>query len=829
MSKEEAGQVGISRRSFVKTAAVAAGATALTYSAQPVLRTLAADYKAGQAADAGEQIFRVVCQPNCGQAHCGLVAHVRDGKLVKTAAVLDNPDPRFDRRGCVKGLSHVQWVYNAERIKYPMKRAGERGEGKWERITWDEAITTIADKFNGLRKDYGNQSIAVTSMTGSYGMVHGTYGAVYRFRCASGATLPEYCIDWAAAVGFARVFSGSGTVEDMGNGYWDMPNARTIFAWGWNITESSPQNWHWMADAIENGTKLVVVDPRLSGVATKADTHVRLRPGSDTVLALSMMQVIIENGLENKDFLRKTTVAPFLVRNDTKQFLRANDLTGTAPKMSASSPTKSVEPYMVWNPATGAVGTSDEVAESALEGSYVVNGIKVTTAFQLLKDLVDEYTPEAASKLTDVSPKVIQEIAVLYATNGPATIHIGYGFDKYYNGDVTAHALSTLASITGNIGIPGGSVGFNAEMKGGALHFNLEYMAPGFKFAPSIPWVVFLDVLKDGTFKGKPYPIKAMLNLNGNVVSNMADQRETIDVVLPKLELIVTADSVMTDTCRYSDIVLPATHWFETNELTTPFGGYLSYVQLSEKALEPAFEAKSNLDVLSLLAAKMGIGQHFDRTDEQFMEFILDQEAPKKLGITLPALKERKAIFNFAPGAGNGVANPELKFATASGRLEFYQPNPVPRMDWGQEFDADFYRLPRFQPPAEAWPDNPLHAKYPLVNNQEHPRWRAHTTFGRIPWLKELDPEPIIKLSRADADARGIKSGDTVEAFNDRGSVTLKAIVDDGLPPGMTNIPKGWERHQFIKGGYQELTARHVNPMNANQAYSDVLIEVKKA
>jgi molybdopterin-containing oxidoreductase family molybdopterin binding subunit len=137
-------------------------------------------------------------------------------------------------------------------------------------------------------------------------------------------------------------------------------------------------------------------------------------------------------------------------------------------------------------------------------------------------------------------------------------------------------------------------------------------------------------------------------------------------------------------------------------------------------------------------------------------------------------------------------------------------------------------RLPYFRPPAEAWKDSPLFAKYPLVFLQELSRFRTHSQWYNTPMLRELDPEPLAKMSREDAKARGIKTGDIVEVFNDRGRAVVKAEVNDSISTGILSIPKGWQREQFIDGCFQELTNTEVDPMSVNFAYFDCLVDVRK-
>ncbi|WP_018306524.1 molybdopterin-dependent oxidoreductase [Desulfitobacterium hafniense] len=811
-----------SRRTFLKSSAAAAAVTgvALANPGQRVLQALEqTNPQAAAQAAQGEEIFNGVCRPNCGNS-CRLNVHVRDGRVVKTS-MGKMPDPRYNRI-CLRGLSHAQRMYSQNRIKYPMKRVGERGEGKWERISWEEAINTIVEKFNGIRKQYGNQAVSFTSCSGSYGILSCPMSGHYvRLKNAMEATSIGSSVDVAFSKGINSVIGG---------GLWwnsneptDYKNARTIIAWGTNPVDAWLHSWHFIADAIENGAKLIVIDPVFTPTAAKADMYVPVRPASDAALILAMMQVIIEENLTDKPFMLAHTVAPFLVRSDNKHFLRRSDLTGKAVAQGEK------DPYIVWDQTANQARPGDEVEMPALEGTFNINGISVTTAFSLLKELAYQYTPEKAEKLTDVSPEVTRTLARLYATNTPSTIIPGFGNDRYTNGNIQGHALGALAAITGNIGKPGASVGMFEPQNPLFPFLNFaEFAYPDGKRSKSVTVLKLREVMETGMYMGKPHPIKALFVHHGNPVNTMANQNDWLNHIIPKLEFIVVADIDMGDTAQYADILLPVAHWFEQEEYVLT--GNNTVMQFNEKAVEPAFEAKTDMDIVRLLAPGLGVGQYFTQSDEEFMRILLNSDKVRAANITYERLRKEKAI-RWMPGS---VEKPFIwaeggKFPTPTGRAEFYIENPTPNTNFGQTFDVDIERLPNFRPPIEAWPENPLYKKYPLVCLMNRERWRVHSQFHNIPWLRELEPEPIVKINPVDANARGIKNGDTVEVYNDRGHVVLKAVVSDGLRPGVINMSRGFQRNQHIAGSFQELTASHLNPYTVNHAYHDTLVEIRKA
>jgi molybdopterin-containing oxidoreductase family molybdopterin binding subunit len=766
------------------------------------------EHQKKQLEETEEQVFSCMCVGNC-QSRCRLYVHVRDGKAVKIS-MAPFPDPRYNRI-CLRGISHLQRIYDPTRIKYPMKRVGERGEDKWERISWDEAIDTIATKWKAYQEEYGKQSVAFSTLSGDMAMINGLY-SVTRMAHMMGATLTESSLDMGDTFGLGRVIGNMGTFNQR-NDPADLANASTVLVWAANPIDSHPHDWRFIAEAQEAGGKVVVIDPRFTATAAKADQFIPIRPGSDAALALAMAEAIIAENLMDTDYLRDHTVAPFLVRDDTKRFLRQSHLSGIAPEPGQP------DPYIVWDPETKAGRILAEVAAPALEGTFTIEGINVSTAFTVLKEFLTDYTPEKASALCEVEPDVIRDIARLYAGNKPASIY--NGFIQYDNGLQTGHAWGILASLTGNIARKGASLGHC-----GRAFYScnlLPYLFPRGMNSPVIPWIYLPEVLKSGKFKGKPHPIKSIYFSCSNAVTNNPDQKKIINEILASIEFIVVADIVHTDTTKYADMILPVAHWFEVMEFVQ--GPDQPNSTLSEKALEPAFESKGNMDIFRLLGTALGYGEHFKYTDEEFIKMLIDTDLSRSLGLTWERLQKEKVIQTLPSCWINWEGD---KFPTPSGRLEFYLENPQPRIDCGIPIDQDRERLPIFTPPVEAWPDNPLMKKYPLIYHTDRVRWRLHSQWQDSGWLRELDPEPTVKIHPQDAASRGIKTGDMVEIFNDRGHVVLKAILSEGVRPGMVSVPKGWRRDQFKEGSYQELTHDRINYSSYNLSFYDVVCEVRK-
>ena len=789
----------ISRRRFLKLAAGAAAVSATVYgfgSAKALsLPIPPATFRTSQAGSpqAVEKIVHGACAPNCWSG-CKLLVHVRDGKLVKTEK---GPlqDTRYDRI-CLRGLTHVQRTYHPDRLQYPLKRVGERGEGKWQRISWDEAIDTIAAKLAGIKEKYDSKAVCFVTTSGYYGILNGFYGANVRFANMFQGTYGSAALDSAMPLGMFQVLGGPS--HNQGNEAADLANAKTIIVWGSNVTESNLQNWHFVADAIDNGGKLIVINPNFTIGASKADVWVSVRPGSDAAFALAMVNVIIKNTLYDRQFLLDHTVAPFLVRQDNGQFLREKDaVQGGSDK------------YMVWDQASNqAVPFDASGLTPALTGTYSVKGMQSDTAFQLLSDLAEQYSPEKSKTITGVPENVVEKVAREYATSKPATIYWGFGLDRYHHADLTGRALAILAALTGNIGKPGATPwgGF-----GGATLVSSP-LRTGKWTNPTGTSATFLNnlLVYDAIEKGEPYPIKALVVTNSNYVITFPNQNKILHDLFPKLDFIVVADLFMTDTAKYADIVLPSTSWFENEDVVASMH---PHVMFQEKAIEPLYECKSDLEIFTLLGKKMGAGQQWSKTAEEYMQLIFDDPKLRDAGITLEKLKSEGSL-RVVPAPY--IPFQDLKFGTPSGRIEFYS----------EKLNE---KLPVFHPPIEAWPDNPLASKYPLVCIQAGSRFRVHTQYFNTPWLRELDPRPFVEINPFDAKLRGVNDRDVVEVYNDRGNVKLHAKLSEALRPGMVNISRGCTTSQFIQGNSQQLVADHRNPDTLNCSFFDTLVEVKKA
>lgn len=795
----------LNRRTFLKASAAAIASSAvLGNSGVFTERAFAQEEDTGHAPDV---VKPGTCR-GCG-AGCQMNVHARDGKIVKVSRRIQ-ADPDLTRI-CNKGLTHALRVYEEGRLKYPMKRVGERGSGEWEQISWDEAITTITDKWKKVAEKYGPAANAF--LKGSGNMSPDAHHTL-RLRSAMGATLIDpaqdrvYYAAFPATVGYG---SGGG-----GAGQGDYANAKHLILWGANPAEAASQTFHYMLRAKEQyGTKIITIDPNLTTTGSKADIWVPIQPGTDGALALSMINVLVNEGLANEDFLSARTVAPFLVKDSDGKYLRLSDLGKAEPG--------SLEDKPVVRATDGTVGLPEDVPEPVIKGSYTIDGCDVTTAYSLLIERANEWPPEKASELCDVPVERIKELAHM-VVDGSCSFNIGLGLNQITNGYPTYISIISLIMVAGQFGNPGNSgTGFIRGAAAASWNpYALEVLpdAPPSNtfYAPAL-----LNCLDSKKYGDTDINIKTLYVWNHNLFGTEVGGNKWREF-LEGVELFAVADVIHNSTTSYADIVLPACHYFECESAS---GDSTPYVFYSAKSAEPLYESKSDFEMSQMFFERMGLQEFGFSTIEEVMAAVFDNPASKALNLSWDRVKEEKAVPTFE--FDNRVFGQEGKFNTPTGRLQFYQEKiKTDGGNWGQELDFMKERLPYWEPPQEASMDNPLAKKYPLVFTSERSKFKGHTQFTRIPWFLELENEPYVCANPIEYERRGIADGDYIRLFNDRGHCTLRARYSNGIRPGMVVIDHGWDKDQFVDGFYCDLAGPLLHPVVANSYYFDVLVEMEK-
>ncbi|MBS5477912.1 MAG: molybdopterin-dependent oxidoreductase, partial [Coriobacteriia bacterium] len=518
------------------------------------------------------------------------------------------------------------------------------------------------------------------------------------------------------------------------------------------------------------------------------------------------------------DFLKTKSIAPYL-RKEDGTFLRLSDL-GLEPEGEGD---EAVDAEVVWDEDAGTYGSVNTVANPAVRGSYEIEGVTYQTVLDYVLEGIKEYTVEKAAEVCDLPKEKIEEVAELYATAKPAAIANYQGTGHYTNSRHFYKNIMLLACLTGNYNqqgsflfynilgeaaeldnavLPGVDVSELVKVEGGKTEFNMSS-------------IYFPQVMETGKLGDEEVPIKVAYIMQANPMSSDCGTTE-LKEAFDKLDLLVVADPYMSDTARYADIVLPIAMTWEKEDSD---GGF----SLLEKAVEPAGECKTDMDVFRLLADAMGYDDLYPMSDEEYLRAALDTPTNRENGSTYDDYKEKRVIVNFAEGERLAPGT-----STYAGiRNAFYIENPTPRNYDGREIDWDLERRPCWEEAVEASVNSPEHEKYPLFAFSIHEMYQGQSVFSDTPWLNELRVEPQIDISEEAALARGIKQGDMVRAFNDRGSVVLKAHVTKGIRPDCVRLPHGPQIGDFVAGHNTDLTRQIMDPMSGNSCYNDILCEVE--
>ncbi|MEG1906815.1 MAG: molybdopterin-dependent oxidoreductase [Gordonibacter sp.] len=751
-----------------------------------------------------EESFVYTACPGWGDhEYCAIKTIVKDGKIIRTEPASYTGHEKNEGHICQKGVMSCRQPYNPERLTTPLKRAGERGEGKWEEISWDQALNEISEKLAEQRVKYGPESLSLWYITASYPSSLGLAGVLTtRFAGVYGAVMPMEAYGLDNGPLYASYF-------DLGNTWryittdprnWD--NSDYLIVWGANPVENQQRMARHIVEAKSRGAKVVDIGLLFDGTAGYADQFIPVKPASDPALGLFMVNYIISSDLHKKDFLLEHTVAPFLVRDDTNEFMRDGD--GN---------------YLVVDKTHGFVAVTPGVkeipgaTELEITGSYEVFGVPCKTAFMRLEEHVAPYTAEYQERITGVPAAIATQLAHEYATAENAFILGALGI-RYQNQGEIYRTYYLLAALTGNLGHPGAGVTSELGPGGWTVMFN---------DAPMVAPNGFED------FKARPYrqadwydqientddPVcKALIIISGNPVHNCPNRQRWIERVLPKIELVVDFDIWITDTGEYADYILPDTQPFERYDLI--YSAAYNHIVLQEPAIEPPAEVHDVTDLFTGLANRLGLEQFFDKTVEEWIEMRLATDDPLVANIEPPLtykrLKEEKLVRMATPPIDWDPFF-DMQFSTPSGRIEFYCERLVP-----VDSQLAKYKEPLEVPTVQSKADG-KNEEYPYQFFSGRQRFFMQSMFTNDPVMRELSGgKPTARINPMDAEHEGIKDGDRVEAYNQRGHVIAICRLDEAIPPGTIQVWFGWRKKHFEEGMYSELLV----PLGSYETIDDV-------
>lgn len=841
----------LKRRDFMKMGLAAGAMTAL----KPRFFRYAGE-AAASPDETSNAVVRSTCSPNCTGA-CGFLAHVSDGRITTLIQSADYPENEYNPRGCLRGLSMMNLIYGKDRLKYPLIRTGERGSGKFRRATWDEALDYTAGKLNEITAKYGPEAVAVTIQVPGTGYVH--KGAFVRLAGLANWSI-HHGYDQNGDLPMFWPMTFGVQSEEFESLEWT--NSRYTMVFGSNLIQTRLPDAQHTLRAKKNG-KLVVFDPDYCSTSAKADEWVSIKLDTDAAMGLGMAKVIIDRDLHDKDFLRDFTDMPVLVRKDTGKRLLAADVKALAEAAGNWKHPEYRSLFVIHNEKGFSILNPESLKPTGadLDGEYTVeltdgNMVEVRTTFNELRDVLKGYTLDKVSAITEVPAEQIERIAVEAATNKP--IHVIYGASNYqwYNGDLKGRALSLLPVLTGCIGISGGGISTYAGQY--RIRFDLkEWWLPR---EGKLNWVPYLHFLQGG---GKNYPkngIKAMIGGWGNPF----DQHNMANILRDRassgdIEFVVTFDFQMTTSCQWSDVVFPATSWYENYELTATI--LHPYLQIQQPAIKPMFESKPGLWVMRELAKRLNPefekffypGLNEDEASLKVMELLLETGGPEVRDITLGMLKKGPVrLHSTAPNdrqipfweqVHERVPFPPRSYppplpVTArflrSGRIEFYKDEDL-FLQMGEQlpvhketFSETEYKL-----------DPAVRAKYRLRFITKNSLYRVHSTHSNNVWLNELQRHmPKVFLNEADAGERGIKTGDFAEIYNNRGKTKAYAVIDPGCRMGTVILEEGWWAKYLNDESYNSLTMPWIKPLHEiyfvpgiwspTTVWNECLVEVRR-
>lgn len=803
-----------SRRSFLKWSAAAGAATGLVAcSKQPSPYSHPSEGLVPNGTgrvDVDRTVWNA-CLANC-QSRCALRLQVKEGKVVRVLPDNTGGNELNNLRNiaCVRGRNQRERIYSPDRIKHPMKRAGKRGEDKWVQISWEEAFDTIASELKRVKETYGNEAIWYHYGSGSTGGNITKRGTWPRLLNCFGGFLGQYG-DYSTAQITAAFpyFYGEWTPS---NSFEDAKNTKLQVMFGNNPLETRMSGGGETGVVAkirkDHGIRTIVIDPRYSETAlTIADEWIALRPGTDAALIAGMIYAMLEENLQDQEFLDKYCVG--FDEHTMPEGVPANNS------------------YRAYLEGKG----PDGIAK----------------------------TPEWAAKICGVPAQKIRQLAREIATTKPVAITQGWGLQRSANGENASRAVFLLACVTGNPGIHGGGNGAregNSQAK--IAKFPLqEGKEPPVKTQIScFNWIDAIDhgeqmtATKDGV-RGKDkldVGIKLMVVNASNCLTNQHnDLNQTYKTLsdTSKAEFILVIDHQHTDSVKWADMVLPSTTNFEEQDLIPGMScGDMGWAIWADKAIEPLYDCKTGYEMCTEIAKRLGIEEEFTqgRTQEEWRMWLWEES--KKKEPTLPEPEEFRKVgmwrrhtdvpfVSMKDFRENPEANP-LK--TPSGKIEIFS-NRLWEMSKTWEFDGTLgQRLTALPEHIETW-EGPGQAKenekYPLQLIGHHYKGRTHSSYANLPKSKEAHPQRVW-INPIDAKARGIENDDMVDVFNDRGRMRIPAQVTTRIVPGVISVPQGaWyepDKDGIDRGGSVNLLTKYrPSPLAKGNPANTALAQVEKS
>lgn len=764
-----------------------------------------------QKTPSAEIVQHSACLVNCG-SRCPLKVIVKDDRIVRIEPEDVKNDSIFGEhqiRPCLRGRSSRWRVYSPDRIKYPMKRVGKRGEGKFKRISWNEATALVAAELNRVTETYGREAIYYNYSTGAIG--HNTQGthAWERLLNLSGGYLNFHNSYSDAQINVASEFS-YGKYE--GSHFTQIAHSDLVVLFGLNLSETRMSGGGQVEElrrAIDKSkARVIIIDPRYTdSIVTENAEWLPIRPTTDAALVAGIAYTLITENLIDESQVNKYCVG-----------YDRSTLPDTAPVNA------SYKDYVM--------GTGEDGIVKTAEWSADICGIPASRIRQLAREL---------------------------SAANACYICQGWGPQRHANGEQTVRAIQLLPVLTGHFGQQG--------TNSGNWPYGTPYGVPALPTGvnpvkTSISFYLWTDAIKSPEkitsqtmgigLKGAEQlktGIKLIINQASNVLLNQHSEISRTRKIISDealCETIIVIENHMTPSAKYADILLPETSYLEAEDLidSSYAVGSHNYMIAFQKSITPMWEVRSTYDICADIAEHLGLRDEYTegRTQGQWAEILYEQVREKRsylpewskaknMGLIDQGIATEEQSIAFADFRADPEANP---LSTPSGKFEIYSQSLA---DLAKNLPLQGYEripaVPEFCVVQESHLNKELTVKYPLQLTGFHTKGHTHSTYTNVPMLREAVPDEVW-INQLDANERKLMSGDLVHIFNDRGVIEVPCKVTNRILPGVVAMPQGaWTQLDSngvdIGGCLNTLTKYQPSPLAKANPHHTNLVEIKRA